>query len=136
MASPTPRLGLDRFDQGDDNWDHTDTVDTLDELAVETDTIANRPASGDYDDELYLATDQQILYQWDATASDWDAVAGTGTSSNPVPGTTYLNALEAGGLPVIGRFTSVSDFETAASNGDVGQIDNGDGTFDIVIMEA
>ena len=70
MPTPTDRLGLNTFAQGEDNWDHTDTVQEFDELAVVTDTIANRPASGDYDDELFFATDQRILYQWDGTNTE------------------------------------------------------------------
>jgi len=54
--------------------------------------------SGDYDDELYLATDQQILYRWDETATDW-IVEGVGSESDPLPkvwaNEIDVNALEA-----------------------------------------
>lgn len=74
------------------------------------------------------------------TVDELAAALGT-TSSNRVPGTTHFEtadaeSLNAGGLPIIGRFGSVSDFESAASAGDIGQIDNGDGSYDIAIMES
>ena len=84
MAENTDRFGLNTYSQGDTNWDHTDTVQTIDELAIERGTVADRPDSGDYDDELYLATDQQILYRWDATADDW-IVEGVGSETDPLP---------------------------------------------------
>ena len=84
MADNTDRFGLNTYSQGDTNWDHTDTVQTIDELAIERGAAADRPDSGDYDDELYLATDQQILYRWDADATDW-IVEGVGSETDPLP---------------------------------------------------
>jgi len=81
----TPRFDLETYQQGDDNWSHTDTVELLDELAVETDTISNRPASGNYDDELFFATDQKLLYRWDNSESDWLIEGGIGTESDRLP---------------------------------------------------
>lgn len=76
MVDQTNRLGLNTYSQGE-SWDHTDTVDKFDELAIERDTVANRPASGDYDGELFLATDEEILYRWDGTNTTWvDALVG------------------------------------------------------------
>lgn len=85
MPDQTPRFGLNNYAIGETPWDHTDAVQLIDELAVERDTIANRPASGSYDDELFLATDQLTLYQWDESAAAWSAVAGLGTSGSPLP---------------------------------------------------
>ena len=93
MANQTPRLGLNTFSEGEDGWDHTDTVEALDELAVETGPIANRPATGDYDDQFYYAVDQRLLWRWDTTAGDWQAAGGLGVDGTPVPGTSYLEAL-------------------------------------------
>ena len=98
MAENTDRFGLNTYSQGDTNWDHTDTVQTIDELAIERGTVADRPDSGDYDDELYLATDQQILYRWDADAADW-IVEGVGSETDPLPNVWAneidVNTLEA-----------------------------------------
>jgi hypothetical protein len=85
MVSQTPRFNLDKYSQGEDNWSHSDTVDLLDELAVETDVISNRNASGDYDDELFYATDQKLLYRWDSGQSDWLIEGGVGSSGNRLP---------------------------------------------------
>jgi len=78
MVTPTSRFALDTFDPGE-SWDHTDTVQFVDEKAVERDVIANRPASGTYDGELFLATDEGILYQWDGTNTQWNVILETGT---------------------------------------------------------
>ena len=85
MSETTDRFNLDTYNQGDENWSHTDTVELLDELAVETDTISNRPVSGSYDDELFFATDQRILYRWDNSEEDWKVQSGLGTESNRLP---------------------------------------------------
>lgn len=78
MPNETPRLALNTFADGEEPWDHTDTVEALDELAIERGPIANRPASGEYPDALYLATDEQTIYRWDENASDWVAAADVG----------------------------------------------------------
>lgn len=91
MTDNTPRLDLGTYAQGDEDWSHTDTVETLDELAVDRGPIDDRPASGDYDDEFYYATDQRVLWRWDVDADDWEAAGGLGSSSQRVPGTTYLS---------------------------------------------
>ena len=93
MADNTDRFGLNTYSQGDTSWDHTDTVQTIDELAIERGTVADRPDSGDYDDELYLATDQQILYRWDADATDW-IVEGVGSETDPLP-KVWANEIDA-----------------------------------------
>jgi len=93
MANPTQRLGLNRYDQGD-SWDHTDTVEALDELAIQRGPIADRPGTGDYDDQMYYAVDQRILWRWDETNSDWNAAAGLGTDSDPIPGTSHFDSLQ------------------------------------------
>jgi hypothetical protein len=85
MVSQTPRFNLDKYSQGEDNWSHSDTVDLLDELAVETDVIANRSTSGNYDDELFYATDQKLLYRWDTDQTDWLIEGGLGSSGNRLP---------------------------------------------------
>lgn len=57
MVEKTPQLNLDNYEPGDENWDHSDTVEALDETAVVHAPIAERPAAGEYDDELFHATD-------------------------------------------------------------------------------
>ena len=98
MADDTPRLSLSTFDQGDATWDHTDTVETLDELAIDRGPISDRPSSGDYDDQLYFAVDQRILWRWDDSSSDWNAAAGLGSDSQRVPETTFLESIDVNTL--------------------------------------
>ncbi|WP_455448316.1 hypothetical protein [Natrinema thermotolerans] len=93
MVKKTPRLNLDDFEPGDKDWDHSDTVNALDEHAIVRGPIADRPAEGDYDDELYHAIDQGITWRWDETAGDWQYFSGQGSSDQPVPGTTHLEAV-------------------------------------------
>lgn len=78
MVTPTSRFELDTFDPGE-SWDHTDTVQFVDEKAVERDVVDNRPESGTYDGELFLATDEGILYQWDETNTQWTVILEAGT---------------------------------------------------------
>jgi hypothetical protein len=85
MVTQTPRFDLNKYSQGEDNWSHSDTVELLDELAVETDVIANRSTSGNYDDELFYATDQKLLYRWDTDQTDWLIEGGLGSSGNRLP---------------------------------------------------
>jgi len=93
-TTPTDRRGYERPAIGDDwatAWD--DLVEDSDELAVERGPIADRPSTGAYDDALYLAVDQRTLWRWDAAASDWEAAAGLGTASDPVPGTSHFESV-------------------------------------------
>jgi len=129
----TPRFNLDKYSQGEDNWSHSDTVDLLDELAVETDTIANRDASGNYDDELFYATDQKLLYRWDSGQSDWLIEGGVGNSSDRIPNlwadSINTNTLEADSVNSTYHYASAFDGGdadarldnalSAASTGDV-----------------
>lgn len=93
MPTPTPRLGLDDYDPGETDWDHSDLVQFVEEHAVERDTFANRPASGEYDGEPFLAEDRRILYRWDAASTSWEPVTGMGTADNPLPGTVHRESL-------------------------------------------
>lgn len=95
MADRTPRLGLGTYEQGDE-WDHTDTVEAVDEHAIVHGPIAERPTRGDYDDELFHATDQGITWRWDASSEDWAYFSGRGCSEQPVPGTSHVEAATIG----------------------------------------
>jgi hypothetical protein len=88
MSDETPRLALAVFEQGDQQWDHTDAVEAIDRYAIERGPIAERPERGEYDDELFHATDQRITWRWDEAAGDWVHFGGTGSASERVPGTS------------------------------------------------
>ena len=90
----TPRFNLNTYSRGDTGWTHTDTVEFVDEYSIERGTLANRPSTGTYDDELYYAEDQGLLYQWDETGSSWSTVA-FGSASNRVPDTSYFDGVDA-----------------------------------------
>lgn len=85
MVNQTPRLGLDDYDPGDTDWDHSDLVQLVEEMAIDRGPVADRPAAGEYDDELFYATDQKVLWGWDAGSSDWTIRGGTGSESQPLP---------------------------------------------------
>ncbi|MFC6768506.1 glycosyl hydrolase family 28-related protein [Natrinema soli] len=93
MVERTPRLDLSTFEEGEE-WDHTDTVEAIDKHAIVRGPIADRPAEGEYDDELYHATDQRITWRWDASDEDWVYFSGQGSSDQPVPGTNHFEAAE------------------------------------------
>lgn len=113
--TPTERRGYQRPPIGDDwagAWD--DLVEDSDELAIERGPIADRPSTGAYDDALYLAVDQRTLWRWDAAASDWEAVSGLGTASDPVPGTSHFESVSTGDLQT---FSDPSDVTASRSYG-------------------
>jgi hypothetical protein len=114
MADTTDRFSLNTYAQGDDAWDHTDTVQQLDELGVDSGTVSERPASGTYDNELFYATDHLTLYQWDQSNTEWDAVGGLGTDSNPLPQlyaqtVSAAEEVSANGTSYVGTFATVND---------------------------
>lgn len=84
MADETPRLNLGTYEQGDENWSHTDTVEAVDEHAIARGPIEDRPDQGEYDDELYYAVDQRVLWRWDEGESDWQIGGGTGSADQPL----------------------------------------------------
>lgn len=98
----TPRFNLETFAAGESDWSHTDTVEKLDETAIQRGVITDRPSSGAYDDALYYATDQRILWGWDADASDWTARGGLGTESDPIP-EQYVESLNTDDGTIAGR---------------------------------
>jgi hypothetical protein len=118
MASTTDRFGLDTYSSGEE-WDHTDTVQLLDEIGVEKDIKTNRPA-GTYDNELFFATDERILYRYETDDSSWNVIAGFGTSSSRIPETIYINEVDLNKL-------NTADVQNAGS-GEV-PVAQGDGTF-------
>ncbi len=84
MVEETPRFGLNTYEPGDTDWDHGDTVNAVDELAIARGSIKDRPETGSYDDELYLATDQRVLWRWDDDEADWIAAGGVGSADAPL----------------------------------------------------
>ncbi|OAQ51196.1 hypothetical protein HTG_17800 [Natrinema mahii] len=91
VADETPRLGLGTYEPGDE-WDHTDTVEAVDRHAIVRGPIADRPETGEYDDELYHATDQGLTWRWDGGDEDWVYFGGRGSPERPVPGTSHFEA--------------------------------------------
>lgn len=94
MVTQTPRFNLDKYSQGEDNWSHSDTIDFVDEHSIDKGPIADRPATGDYDDQMYYATDQGLFWRWDINISDWTTDA-FGTENNRVPDTSYFDGVDA-----------------------------------------
>lgn len=101
MASNTPRFGLNVYQKGENDWTHRDTVELFDELAVEADTFSNRPSTGTYANELYLSTNERLLYQWQSNTDSWRIVSGLGATSKPVP-KMYIDGADFNGSAVNG----------------------------------
>ena len=86
--------------------DLTSQVTRFDELAIDRGPISSRPTSGDYDDQMYYAVDQRILWRWDAGSSDWNAAGGLGVSSQRLPVTSYLDAVDVSTLQNVDTVTA------------------------------
>ena len=71
MPTQTPRLGLNKYSQNEEGWDHSDTVDALDQYAVVVDQETNRPASGEYDNQLFYAYDTKNVFRWVDGVGSW-----------------------------------------------------------------
>ena len=85
-----------------DSWDYNSEMSELFEKKFERGPVSNRPsASNSPDNAIWLATDQNLLYENDPT-NGW-TVTGHGDSNNPVPE---------------GNFQSVSTDESVTVSGD------------------
>lgn len=76
-TSDTDRRQYQRPDIGDawaGAWD--DLVEDVDEVVVERGPVSNRPASGAYNNSLYLSVDTDELYRWNQSAGSWEVVLG------------------------------------------------------------
>lgn len=122
MPDKTPRLNLDTYAEGEESWSHTDTVEAVDEYAIDRGPIKDRPDTGDYDDELYHATDQRITWRWDVDDSDWKAIAGMGSEESPLPGTTYRESLSTEKQSITGTSTPLPDSDTITTAGIEGEV--------------
>ena len=130
MARYTPRLGLGTYERGEE-WDHTDTVEAVDEHAIVRGPIAERPTEGEYDDELYHATDQGITWRWDVSSGDWVYFGGKGSETQPVPGTSHFDSVRAGAATVdTARVTHARSAETPVWNVEAHGIE-GDGETEV-----
>ena len=125
--TPTDRFGLNGYDE-DERWKevgttafngdpdgHNDTVALFDELGIDRGSVSERPASGEYDDEMFYAVDQNTLWRWDETATDWEAAAGLGADGESIPGTSFYETVRT----TIGLENEAGDYsegtETIAS---------------------
>ncbi len=112
MGDHTPRLGLGTYTEGEP-WDHTDTVEAVDEQAIVHGAIDERPETGEYDDELFHATDQGITWRWDESSEDWVYFSGQGSSAQPVPATSHLEAARIDDAAVTEARVENASIETA-----------------------
>lgn len=71
------------------------TLEALDDDVIIKDTKTNRPAGPD-SDTWFLATDEPTLYHYNGTS--WQTVAGVGTSTEPLAGTAYREAVQTENL--------------------------------------
>ena len=132
MAEYTPRLELGTYEHGEE-WDHTDTVEAVDKHAIVHGPIAERPAAGEYDDELYHATDQGITWRWDAASEDWTYFSGQGSETQPVPDTSHFDSVRVRAAAIAAanvddaRITHARSEETPVWNVEAHGIE-GDGT--------
>ncbi|AEH37759.1 hypothetical protein [Halopiger xanaduensis] len=70
--------------QDEENW-----RGLQDQIVVPFESYADFPAEGPFDGARAEAKDMNVIFEWDADTGDWRP-ANTGTTENPVPGTTHL----------------------------------------------
>lgn len=111
MVIITPYHELNDWEPGDTDWNHTDLVNHVEAHTPKLNPLADRPSSPPVG-RLYYATDVRHLTRYDpdhpyADADGWVVIGGVGTSTDPLPGTTYLETLDVtGDLSVGGTVTS------------------------------
>lgn len=120
--TPTDRLGLSTYEQGDDEWDHTDTVLWIDEHGTAHGTLAGRPDTGTYHGQRYHALDVDITFYWDDNAASWGYQGGFGDENNRINRTMYLATLNANNI------NGVDASQLEGDAGTAGQILQTDGS--------
>jgi len=78
MVDETDNHGLNKYTQGEDNWEHSSDMDTIEERLTIKDTDANKSNYTPHDGALYIATDTGVVY--DGDGSSW-VKAGRGFKS-------------------------------------------------------
>lgn len=63
------------------------------QVIVPFDTYADFPDTGPFDGARAEAKDMNVVFEWDEAAADWKPL-NTGTSENPVPGTSHFESVE------------------------------------------
>lgn len=97
MTHASERFGLNIYERGDLEWNHEDLVLFVDEHAIDRGEASEGFPTPEYDGELFFAEDRNLLYRWNADAASWNAIAGKGTESHPMPGITFVDDLDVGG---------------------------------------
>lgn len=121
MVQQTDYHGLDDYEDGvDESWDHSDLVQHVDRTTAKINPLADRPTSPP-PERLYYATDVRTLFLYDpdhplADADGWVAIGGTGTDTDPVPGTTYLEVLDVSGDVAVGGLVDGVDVSAHAAD--------------------
>lgn len=124
MVTQTPRLGLDTYSAGEDNWSHTDAVEWLDEHGVDRGPLSERPSTGEYDGEPYLDTDNWELTAWDADASSWETAGAQDTRVDLTDGSTSVtDPTEATFAATGAASVSVADDGDGSATVEVGATD-------------
>jgi len=73
--------------QDDENWRQL-----TEQVIVPFASFSDIPSPGPFDGAKAEALDSNVVFRWDASAGEWTPL-NTGTSSNPVPGTSHYESL-------------------------------------------
>jgi len=134
MAGQTDYIGLNTYEQGDENWTHSEDMIVLDSRVIESGLLTNRPTTAP-NLAWYYATDENTFYQYDAGGSQWNAKGGLGADGTPLP-QTYVEQLSLNTAPSDSdeavRLTdldskNIESFPTNGASGEV-PVSQGDGT--------
>lgn len=75
MVNYTDYQGFQLWQDDEEPWEHRTDFQKLDTLVVDHGTKSNRPSSAP-DGAMYLATDENVLYQYNSGTSSWDTRLG------------------------------------------------------------
>lgn len=128
MVNYTPYHGLANWGPGDQVWDHSDLVEHVEATTPKSAPYSERPSSPPTG-RLFWATDYRLLFRYDpnhqyADPDGWVILGGTGISTNPRPGTTYLTNVD------VDATASVTDLEVTGTTTGISHTELGDVTAD------
>lgn len=95
--------------QDDENWRQL-----TEQVIVPFASFSDIPSPGPFDGAKAEALDSNVVFRWDESASEWTPL-NTGTSANPVPGTSHYESLSTERADIVS-----GDLEAALSEASAG----------------
>lgn len=93
------------------------------QIIVPFDTYDDFPSEGPFDGAKAEAQNSNVVFRWDESADDWIAL-NTGTSDDPVPGTSHFESVEADDLNNESSVSTEDEFVEALGDADIINIES------------